>query len=294
MTWLYRTHERKGSPLTSSAFVRGSAGSNSELTSHDPIPESCAASSPQSEAPSFSSEGCGRGSSTTLPSGRTFQPSTASPGGEGSISSAAASRVSPFPTLAVGSVAMTRDISGPPSPASSGKSSRNSASSRTSRPCYEWASCRSTMTFSEWASELRRDSSRRRKSAHPTSGSASSSWPTPTALDGSRTAERPATWLRRRRKQLDHLHLPPTMAVQFWTAIPPNLTGWTWASLPDLLTRSGIVFEGPSTPPLALLNPAFSERLMGLPSEWTGFGPSETQFALWQRRMRSEYCRLLC
>jgi len=41
-----------------------------------------------------------------------------------------------------------------------------------------------------------------------------------------------------------------------------------------------------------LLNPTWVEWLMEFPTEWTGSGPSETEWSHWQRQSRSMFSRL--
>lgn len=53
-------------------------------------------------------------------------------------------------------------------------------------------------------------------------------------------------------------------------------------SLPRPGARTG---PQSSEPPL-VLNPLFLELLMGLPTDWTGSGPAETELSLWRSRMR--------
>lgn len=77
---------------------------------------------------------------------------------------------------------MIPDTSGPRSPELSGNVSLNGSSSKTSpgmSPSGLRPSCES---FWDWATRLRRVCSQRQKSVHSTSGSGSSSWPTPMSL----------------------------------------------------------------------------------------------------------------
>lgn len=169
----------------------------------------------------------------------------------------------------------TNGGSGPPSAESSGKSNLRRSSSKTSRTCYEWASVKSRMTYKDWVSELRRDFSRRKKSALRMRGTDCSFWPTPIAGNG--RTERLNRWLQRvagRRKY----HLPLTIAVQLWASHfrpAPGATG----------TESG---PGP------LLNPTFSGWLMGLPGGWTDSKVSVTRsFRSWRRLHTELLHRLL-
>lgn len=107
------------------------------------------------------------------------------------------------------------------------------------------------------------------KNARPLSEQTVSLWPTATVSTGGYTRDRG----EKGRERLTLEGLSKTLP----------------SSLPD-----------PETPPLGAasapagltLNPQFVEWLMGWPIGWTVCACSETAFALWQRRMRSELSRL--
>lgn len=129
-----------------------------------------------------------------LLSGATSPPSTRDRGVESWIASLAACRVSPSLTPASARASRTSDTSGPTSLTSSASSSRGLSSSRTSPVICLAEHLTSSETFDRWATKLRRHCGQRRKSAHRTSGSESSSpvpadqWPTATSTDAKSSA----------------------------------------------------------------------------------------------------------
>jgi len=89
---------------------------------------------------------------------------------------------SPSARLANAVEPMIPATSGPKSPASLANVAQNGCSSKTSQAMSPSASKPSCESFGGWATRLRRACSVRQKSARRTSGSASSSWPTPMSL----------------------------------------------------------------------------------------------------------------
>jgi DNA (cytosine-5)-methyltransferase 1 len=69
-------------------------------------------------------------------------------------------------------------------PASCQKYSQLFASSKTSADIYDWDLSKSTMTFDQWVTALRRACLQRKKSVHRTNGNASSCWRTVKAMEG--------------------------------------------------------------------------------------------------------------
>lgn len=114
------------------------------------------------------------------------EPSTADHGAALWMASLAASRASLTVLPASSSAKKTSETSGRQPAASSSSRARGSSSSRTSVGCCLRA-VRSVSgeTFTDWASRLREDCSRRQKSARRMSANASSSsqWPTPQVAD---------------------------------------------------------------------------------------------------------------
>jgi len=67
---------------------------------------------------------------------------------------------------------------------------------------------------------------------------------------------------------------------------------WSPSTAPAPTTPVGSTLS-PSAQTLRLqLNASFAEWLMGMPPEWTGYGPSETEFIRWQSLMRGELSTL--
>lgn len=207
--------------------------------------------------------------------GLMLKPSMAARGVARWIASLPGCLASPSPPLGNGVGAPTNGGSGPASAESSGRSNRARSSSKTSRTCYEWDLAKSTMTFEEWVSGLRRASSRRRKSALRTRGDDSSFWPTPIARDGRRLREPLSKWLGTLTGPKEYV--PLSMAVKLWASH----------------FRQGRGATGTESTFDPLLNPAFSEWLMGLPIRWTDSAASVTRsFQLW-RRLHTELLQRL-
>ena len=123
-------------------------------------------------------------------SGTTLPPSTADRGAASWISSMAAIRASHFPSPDESSAIKTRAISGHTSPASCAMLNPPFVSLKTSADIYDWGSNKSTMTFDQWVTALRRACLQRKKSARPTNANDFSSWPTATATDAHVTRAR--------------------------------------------------------------------------------------------------------
>lgn len=117
--------------------------------------------------------------STKLLFGRTFERLTASRGVERWIASLLDTPANRFPPRAGSKAAKIRATSGRTSRASSAKSSRSGSSSKTSPTTCGLDFARSPKSYDAWITGLRRDSLARRKFAHLTEGSDSSSWLTP-------------------------------------------------------------------------------------------------------------------
>lgn len=149
----------------------------------------------------------------SLLSGTMLPASTADRGADWWISCMAATRASHFLLPAASSAIKTRAISGRTSNASFQKSSRPSASSKTSADIYDWASSKSTMTFDQWVIALRRGCLQRRKSARHTGENGFSSWLTPRAQE---TSEKQDTFVRRNDDRTDRCFGSLTAQTALW------------------------------------------------------------------------------
>ena len=123
-------------------------------------------------------------------SGTTLPPSIADRGAASWILSMAAIRASRFLSPDESSAIKTRAISGHTSPASCAKLNPPFVFSKTSAAIYDWGSNKSTMTFDQWITALRRACLQRKKLVRPTSANDFSSWPTATATDAHVTRAR--------------------------------------------------------------------------------------------------------
>ncbi len=227
-------------------------------------------------------------------SGLTFLPLTVNLGADSWIASLRDSRVSPTVSQESSADTKTSEPCGPTSSESSMRLDLTSSSSKTSRPLQSTSSPLGT-SFTDWANALRLDSSRRRKSAHLTSESASSAWPTARAQDAKHGAA--TEYELSRPKQKDLLHVA---AVRDWPIALKNVAeSWATPTTRDwkdgscqsanvevnsLLGRQ--VLQGTGKESRKSLNPRFVEWLMGLPLGWTAFERVETASYLSRQRMR--------
>jgi len=205
--------------------------------------------------------------------GRIYEPSTAALGAESWISSLRAIRVSPSATQVAASAPTTPDTSGPMSLESSKSVEQLSFSWRTSTGTCPWGSMWSAESFNHWVTELKRDSSMRLKRALLIYGSDCSLWPTPTAMDsiGSGAAGYSTDSGR-------HTGLTLTDAVRLWKLWEKEGHQGTGEFAPSRLlelARAGQVGKGGWLNEW-IVNPRFSEALMGLPPAWTDLEPVET------------------
>lgn len=273
-------------------------------------------------------------------SGRILRPSAASLGVESWIASLEATRVSHSQSQD-GSVALkTQGTSGPTlvgrlqgeATSSNNSDGLSGSSSKTLPTIYEWDSSRSTLTFGEWVTELRRACLRRRKLVLRTNASGSSSWRTPSddlkrggaANPEHRLAQghtlnlqdQGAYWGTPRASDGEKGgpnmtfgaggHPLPSQAVQQMWGTPtsrdwkdgaaPSLKAQTNGLLSRQAPRSmtgGDTSSASTQPVRRQLNPTFVEWLMGWPRGWTVCGSLGTEWFHWQQRMRSELSRLL-
>lgn len=116
-------------------------------------------------------------------SGRILRPSLGNRFADAWISSLADTLASPLARRESDKERTTRDISGHTSQEEFGFFSQDSASLRTSKDISRWGCPTSSKTWQEWVTERRGAYSARLKSAHRTSASESSSWPSPVASE---------------------------------------------------------------------------------------------------------------
>jgi len=116
-------------------------------------------------------------------SGRILKPSLGNRFATEWASSLAATHASPLARQESDKERTTRDISGRTSQGEFGFSNQGSASLRTSKDISRWGCPTSSKTWQEWVTERRGAYSQRLKSAHRTSASGCSSWPSPVASE---------------------------------------------------------------------------------------------------------------
>ena len=200
--------------------------------------------------------------------GQICEPSTAALGVASWIGSWRASRASLTASPATSEGPETNGTSGPIWPGLSGSAGPAALSSKTSP-----ASCGTTTTpsgrsFREWATELRKDYSRRQKWALPTSGSDCSYWPTPLAMDINHGGA-----ARRQSLKLSDAARAfyPTPAARDWKDWDGD--GKQSPSRPySAYIRQGLTIAKPGhtcSKRCRRLNPLFAEWLMGWPPYWT-------------------------
>lgn len=190
-----------------------------------------------------------------LLSGTTLPPSTASHGVDAWMSSLRDTHVSLSAPPGDAAESMTRATSGRTLHESSENAAQLSCFARTSPAICRSDFVKSARTFKAWTTELRRECSRREKSALRTSGLACLfSLPTPSARDFRGMSDGCA------RKD------------------PSILTRWL-----HLHFRAGR---------MTYPTPGLTEALMGLPAGWTAFEPVGTEWFRWQRRMLSAFSLL--
>ena len=185
-------------PSTCSPSAPGTEGSTSDLP-QDVTPAqaerlaSCVTSNGKLSPPRSWRTAWRRKAWLRLLSGAICEPSTAARGVESWIASLADTRVNRSALRASGRERLTRGTCGPKWLESLRRLNPASCSSRTWEGTYRSGSTMFPVTFTEWATELRRDFSARQKLARRTGGSgcSSSAWPTPrTITGGGESAER--------------------------------------------------------------------------------------------------------
>ena len=233
---------------------------------------------------------------TRLLSGTTLPPSTASRGVESWILSLAGTPASRSHSPASVLERMTRDTSGRTSSASCASANQLSLFSRMSPAIYRSDSMRSARAFRAWAIGLRREYSARRKLALRIGGNGCSSWPTANTHDGRRPGS-DATSTQGANLKRDGEAWQTPMAADCGEKVTANslqpgliLQSYQFGRPGRRMPKGGEVSLPGSG--LRRLNPAFVEWLMGLPPEWTDFGPVGMEWFRWLRLMRSELSRL--
>lgn len=167
-------------------------------------------------------------------SGTTLPPSTADRGAAWWISSMADIRASLSLSPDESSETKTQDISGRTSPASLARLRPPSASSKMSGDIFDWDLNKSTKTFDQWVTALRRVCLQRRKSARPTSASGSSSWLTPRAQE---SGERQETFLKRMGDRTDRCSSSLLAQTKLWPTATASDANVSRARPPEKMIR---------------------------------------------------------
>lgn len=276
--------------LTSSASAQGSAGLISELKSPTPaLSVSVMSKGKPSVVPSLLPE-CETGCSMTPPSIPTFGPSTGSPGGGKYGVSQPAIPASPSPWSAGCVEKKTLNTSSLTSEGSSKKSDPKFVFLKTSPTIYEWDSNKSMPTLKNWATALRLECSRRKKSVLGIRGSVSTLWRSPTAdqpgADINKLLDKdgnPPVSISGRLYR-DGMHRTVGLSQQVILFMKLRLSRLRPTTMPDGMKLSKKDLS---------LNPAFTEWLMGFPIGWTEPERAVTQFCLWSERMRGIFLELI-
>ena len=286
-------------------YVPGLEASNSRSTSRAPAIELFVSSSETLMPRPPSWPGWKTRPWMTRLSGTMCAASTADHGAASWISSLRATRASPSRLRVGGAERTTRGTSGRRSRGSSGKRALAGSSSKTSWDICRWAFPRSAKNCGPWATALRRDYSRRLRSARATSGAGCSFWATPTRVRNANSMDIAVG------EGLVRFHLTPgqharqkspSREAMAWTALYTLLRSVGWepsrrrrsrrfpSSLPVQATLR--VGTGGSAGGL-IYNPRFTEWLLGWPIGWTDCRKPVTEFAHWLRQSRSALLDLL-
>lgn len=189
MAWLYlppdaMTHGVEAETCAASPSAPGLAASTSDSTSPTPDIALWVTSSGKPTLRLRSWRGWKTRPWIAHLSGTTLPPSMADRGAAWWISFTAATLANHSPLPEKNSETKTHDTSGRTLPASCQKSNPRSVSSKTSVGIYDWDLNKSTMTFDQWVTALRRACLQRKKSVQRINGSASSCWRTVKAMEG--------------------------------------------------------------------------------------------------------------
>ncbi len=231
-----------------------------------------------------------------LLSGRTLEPSTLNPSGGVLTSLLAATHASHSRSPGRAAGRMTPGTSGPASAGSSENAPPAGASSRTCEGMCRSGCATCDATWKTWATGLRLDYSRRRKSAPRTDGSESISWPTPTVCgndnrtgasptsgDGLATADRrwptptaklgdprrgfPSPALGQARLDSGRSNLDDAVAARSTWPTPTARDWKSGSASPETMARNSRPLSEAAGP--GQLNPTWVEWLMGCPTGWT-------------------------
>lgn len=201
------------------------------------------------------------------------------------ISSLGATPANHSPQQASGQERKTQDTCGLGSQTEFGFSDQKCASLRMSRDISRWDSPASSVTWKSWVIKCRGEYSLRVKSAHLTSASGCSSWPTPQTSDtnGAASSDRPAH--RKQLRDVEHGLGLPALAnhstdgsrQELWATprvqMANRLQEITEDNRDHLANRNKSNLEeeiaGHCGKATGKLNPRWVETLMGLPIGWT-------------------------
>ena len=237
--------------------------------------------------------------------GTISQPLTAAHGAAEFISSLPDIPVSLSASLESAEASKTLATSGQPSAASSERSPPAGCSWKTSKATSIWDFPKSAENWSAWVTTLRRDCSRREKSAPPIDDAASSCWPTPTASDkgyfpdliiGPHLVKTTSPFDISRESGGQY---PLALAARAWTILWMILQAVGWTSAATAICPSSplvrVTFRGGkgSFADGLTSNPVFYEMVMGWPMQWTAPEGSVTGFAAWLRRSRGLFSSAL-
>ncbi len=198
---------------------------------------------------------------------------------------------------------MIQDIFGQTSRESSAKSSRAGFSQRMSKATSIWDVPTSAKAFADWVTLQKRACSQRAKQAQATGVAASSSWPTPTALDSGHFVDlmvgggimQPIKTINLGPASTGQM--PLSNAARGWTAMWLILKAAGWHpqavvchSLPPVRVT---FWHGKNSLTNGLIsNPRFYEMVMGWPIGWTKAEVPVTAFAAWLQRSRGQLSKL--
>ena len=235
-------------------YLQGQEAESWEASSLDGAPSALLSLIPMPAR--SSSPASGTASLSPSQSGTTFAPSEANSGGAESKSCLAGSLARTFPQVGRGQdLTENAPVCGESSPGSSVKCVPLSFSSKTAPALFPEDWTESLGTLPAWGSMQFGELSGRKPWAFPTNETESGSWPTPKARDHKSGGTSLHLVRARVESRPSHgcLDLSEAAVLAYWR---PGMTG--------------------------LLNPCFSESLMGWPIGWTDLEPLETaRFQEW-------------
>lgn len=300
--WLYIPQQYLQTSLPGSHCVPASAASSSDCTSPSLSIELFVMSSETLSPRPLSWPGWRTRPWLKLLSGVTCAPSTAARGVAAFISSLPATHASRSPMPAGGWETATPGTCGPRLHALSGKFDPSGSSARMSTVTSQWDWPRSSESFQQWATQLKRACFLRLKSAHPTYGAGSSFWPTPVAtlrgwnrsdIEISDKGLRFRSATDQTGKQVSLQRVARLWAMLYATmrllgARPAGLTSYPFSRPFHLTLQAGTRSStGDWT-----CNPSFLDWMMGWPIGWSEPMQSVTGWSHWLQRMRGALCAL--